>query len=48
VFQYDLETDEGAEMAEEFKIRSLIAMTEGCKNIGIPFFSLSTGKHAFY
>lgn len=41
--EYDLETDEGAEKSEDFKVQSLISMTTGCKNIGIPFYGLSTG-----
>ncbi|XP_076467401.1 dynein axonemal assembly factor 9-like [Babylonia areolata] len=41
--EYDLDSDEGAELAEEFKVHSLIAMTAGCKRIGIPYYSTSTG-----
>ena len=42
--QYDVDTDEGAEMAEEFKVHSLIAMTSGCRRIGVPYYGMSTGE----
>ncbi|KAL8584009.1 hypothetical protein ACOMHN_048616 [Nucella lapillus] len=47
--EYDLESDEGTEMAEEFKIHSLIAMTRGCQRIGIPYYSILTNaaEHKF-
>ncbi|KAK7110102.1 dynein axonemal assembly factor 9-like [Littorina saxatilis] len=40
--EYNLETDDGSELAEEFKVHSLIAMTTGCRRIGIPFYGVST------
>lgn len=44
--QYDVDSDEGAEKAEEFKVHSLIAMTNGCHRIGVPYYSISPGECA--
>ncbi|KAK7476463.1 hypothetical protein BaRGS_00032298, partial [Batillaria attramentaria] len=40
--EYDLDTDEEAEAAEEFKVQSLIAMTSGCQRIGVPYYSFTS------
>ena len=44
--QYDVDSDEGAEKAEEFKVHSLIAMTNGCHRIGVPYYGISPGECA--
>ncbi|PVD31084.1 hypothetical protein C0Q70_10361 [Pomacea canaliculata] len=45
--EYNVESEEGAQHAEEFKIQSLISMTHGCQFIGVPYYSLLSYDQKF-